>query len=226
MPRAKRALNLLLGALAAIGLFATALPALAALQEGVDYRALAPRRLESSTAAPGKIEVVEFFSYACPHCNEFYPKLNAWLARQPKDVVLRRVPVGFERPQWVSLERAYYALQATGDLDRLDGALFHAIHEQHQLLFDEKALADWIGKNGGSGDQFVIAYTSFGVNNQTNQADQMAMDYEIDAVPTLVVAGKYVPLGDDHTEILKNADQLIVKVRAERAAAKRAPKAK
>jgi thiol:disulfide interchange protein DsbA len=225
MPRSQHVLNPVLGALAAIGLFATALPALAALQEGVDYRALQPARPEPSTAAPGKIEVVEFFSYACPHCNEFYPKLNAWLARQPKDVTLRRVPVGFERPPWVSLERAYYALQATGDLAKLDGALFHAIHEQHQLLFDEKALADWVGKNGGSADQFASAYTSFGVNNQTDQADQMAMDYEIDAVPTLVVAGKYVPLGDEHTEILKNADQLIMKVRAERAAAKRAPKA-
>jgi thiol:disulfide interchange protein DsbA len=226
MPRPKHGLTRVLGALAAIGLFASALPALAALQEGVDYRALQSQPPQSSSAGPGKIEVVEFFSYACPHCNEFYPKLNAWLARQPKDVVLRRVPVGFERPPWVNLERAYYALEATGDLEKLDGALFHAIHEQHELLFDEKALADWVGKNGGSAGQFATAYSSFGVNNQTAQADQMAMDYEVDAVPTLVVAGKYVPLGNEHTEILKNADQLIAKVRAERAAAKRAPKAK
>jgi thiol:disulfide interchange protein DsbA len=226
MPRSKHVLAPVLAALAAVGLFATALPALAALQEGVDYRALQPQPPEPSSAGPGKIEVVEFFSYACPHCNEFYPKLNAWLARQQKDVVLRRVPVGFERPPWVSLERAYYALQATGDLEKLDGALFHAIHEQNQPLFDEKALADWVGKNGGSAENFATAYASFGVNNQTLQADQMAMDYEVDAVPTLVVAGKYVPLGSDHAEILKNADGLIVKVRAERAAAKRAPKAK
>jgi thiol:disulfide interchange protein DsbA len=211
----------MLSTLAAVVLL-VAFPA-AALQEGVDYRLVQPPQ---HSASPGKIEVVEFFSYACPHCNEFYPKLNAWLARQPKDVVLRRVPVGFDRPQWVNLERAYYALEATGDLGKLDGALFHAIHEEHKQLFDEEALADWVGKQGGNADKFASAYTSFGVNNETVQADQMAMAYGIDGVPTLAIDGRYVAIGHDHDEILRNVDQLIAKVRAERAAAKPAPKGK
>jgi protein dithiol oxidoreductase (disulfide-forming) len=188
--------------------------------EGRDYRTLNPPR--PTTSPPGKIEVTEFFSYGCPHCNDFYPLLTAWLARQPKDVVLERVPVGFGRPQWVNLARAYYALLATGQLERLDGALFHAIHEEHLQLYDLESLATWVGKHGGNADKFTNAYTSFGVNNQTVQADQMAEDYQVTGIPTLAVNGRYVVLGaeqaaDEHAaflELLKTADKVIAMARA------------
>ena len=200
-----------------LALVLCAAPALAgAQQEGTDFRSLTPAR---PTENPGKIEVLEFFSYACPHCNEFYPQLHAWLALQKKDVVLRRVPVSFDRPPWMNLARAYYAMQATGVLEKLDGALFAAIHDRHESLFDEQTLADWIGKNGGSPDRFTTAYTSFAVNNQTVQADAMAQDYGVEGVPMLAVDGKYVALGNTFPEILKNTDMLIAKVRAEHAAA-------
>src|SRR2546425_874564 len=106
-------------------------------------------------ASPGKIEVIEFFSYMCPHCKEFYPLVSTWAAKLPRNVVFRRVPVGFNRPAWINLVRAYYALQVGGDLDKLDGALFHAIHDEHLQLFDEQSLADWVGKNGGHEEQFA-----------------------------------------------------------------------
>src|SRR5271170_2011412 len=122
-------------------------PAAWAQVEGTNYKVLTPSQ---PTQSPGKIEVVEFFSYACPHCAEFYPLVSTWLAMQPKDVAFRRVPVGFERPPWINLQRAYFALLASGDFNRLDGALFAAIHQQQQPLFDEAALADWVGKNGGN----------------------------------------------------------------------------
>ena len=98
-----------------------------------EYRLLAAPQ---PTASPGKIEVLELFSYGCPHCSEFYPLLNAWLAKQPKDVVLRREALSLGREAWVNLARAYYALKVTGDLPKLDGALFHALHEEHLPLFD------------------------------------------------------------------------------------------
>ena len=70
--------------------------------------------------------------------------------------------------------------------------MFRAIHEDHQNLFDEQSIADWVGRQGGDAVRFANAYVSFGVNNETVQADQMAEDYGIDAVPTLVVNGRYV----------------------------------
>jgi protein dithiol oxidoreductase (disulfide-forming) len=212
----RRNVCLALAALGTLPLLASA--PLGAQQEGTDFRRIVPRQ---PTDTPGKIEVTEFFSYACPHCNEFYPLLTAWIAQQPKDVVLRRVPVGFGRPPWENLQRAFYALKASGDYDRIDAALFNAIHEKHELLqVDEPTLAEWVGKNGGSADKFAAAYTSFSVNNATVQADKMAEDYGVDAVPTMAVNGEYVALGDSFPEILSNTTHLVAKVRAERAAAR------
>jgi protein dithiol oxidoreductase (disulfide-forming) len=223
-----RAVALALGALVAIAL-GTGAPA-AAQEEGKDFRTLTPAR---PTASPGKIEVIEFFSYACPHCAHFFPLVNAWQAKLPKDVAFRRVPVGFGRQEWVNLQRTYYALQATGDLARLDGALFYAIHEEQQPLVYEPTIAEWVGKNGGDAEKFATAYTSFGVNNETVQADQMAQDYAIDSIPAMAVDGKYVALADPQRgevgylqQLLENTDKLIARVRADHARAGPASKQK
>ncbi len=226
MPNSLRAVTLTLCAL--IALLAIDPARAEALKEGTDFRALTP---PLPTNDPGKIEVIEFFSYACPHCANFYPLVASWEARLPKDVVFRRVPVGFQRPAWVNLQRVFYALQADGDLARLDGLLFKAIHEEQQPLFEEPRIADWIAKSGGNADKFAAAYASFGVNNQTVQADQMAEDYRIDSVPSMAVDGKYVAMSDPAngempylTQLLATVDKLIAKVRAEHAAAKPAAK--
>jgi protein dithiol oxidoreductase (disulfide-forming) len=193
--------------------------AAAQLVEGTDYRTLTPAQ---PTSSPGKIEVVEFFSYACPHCNKFYPLVSAWAAKLPKDVVFKRVPVGYERPQWLNLSRAYYALLATGDFARLDGPLFHAIHDEQLPLFDEQSIADWVGKHGGNADKFENAYVSFGVNNQTVQADQMVEDYQIGGIPALAVNGRYVVISPGEAtdeeatfrELLTRTDKVIAMARA------------
>ena len=184
--------------------------------EGTDYRKIDPPQ---PTMSPGKIEVIEFFSYMCPHCNEFYPLVTTWAAKLPRNVVFRRVPVGFSRPPWINLARAYYALQASGDLDKLDGALFRAIHEEHLQLFDEPSLAEWVARNGGNADKFAAAYSSFGVNNQTVQADQLVESYRIAAVPTMAVNGEYQAMGKNLAEILANTDRLIAQVQTEARAA-------
>ncbi len=170
---------------------------------------------------PGKIEVIEFFSYGCPHCAEFAPLVSTWTSTLPRDVVFRRVPVGFNRPAWVNLQRAWYALVASGDVATLDAALFKAIHEQHLQLFDAESLTDWVGKNGGHADKFAAAYASFGVNNQTVQADETAERYHIDSIPTLAVNGEYAAQGSTFSEILANTSRLIDKVRAEHARPKK-----
>jgi protein dithiol oxidoreductase (disulfide-forming) len=206
---------LLLAAICAVA----ALPVRAspAAVEGTDYRVIPSPQ---PTSNPGKIEVIEFFSYACPHCNDFYPLVSTWAAKLPKDVVFNRVPVGFGRPVWMNLARAYYALKASGDFDKLDGLLFHGLHEEHLNLVDEGSLADWVGKQGGHADKFAAAYTSFGVNNDTERADEMVQSYTVDAVPTLAVNGRYIVLGDSYTQILANADKVIAMVRANQAAPK------
>lgn len=218
MPSRVRSLTPAVLCLAAAALCSGA-PARAQLVEGHDYRLLTPPR---PTSSPGKIEVVEFFSYGCPHCANFNPLVTAWVARQPKDVAFRRVPVSYGRPPWMNLSRAYYALEATGDLRKLDAPLFRAIHDDHQNLFDEQSIADWVGRQGGDAARFANAYVSFGVNNQTVQADQMAEDYRIDAIPTLAVNGRYVVISpteaadEEQTfrELLVLTDKVIAMARA------------
>ena len=200
----------------AVALAVVSFAADAAAVEGIDYRKIDPPQHSSTT---NKIEVLEFFSYGCPHCNEFYPLVNGWAAKLPKDVVFKRVATGLGRMPWTNLAKMYYALESTGDLTRLDGQIFHAIHEEHLPLFDEKAISDWVAKHGVDPAKFKLAFESFGVTTKANQAEDMVESYKIEGVPTLTVDGKYVVLGNSFEEMLTNADTVIALDRAERAAA-------
>jgi protein dithiol oxidoreductase (disulfide-forming) len=178
---------------------------------GHDYMVLAvPQRQETS----GKIEVIEFFSWGCPHCYEFYPMLARWKATLPKDATFKRVPVGLGHPEWDNLARAYYALQSTGDAARLDSQIFEAIHKEHVSLFDEQSITAWVGKHGVNVAKFTEAYRSFGVNTSVGQAEEAAVGYRVAGIPTIAVAGKYTVTGD-HKTILTVSDELIAKARAE-----------
>jgi protein dithiol oxidoreductase (disulfide-forming) len=183
----------------------------ASIVAGHDYVVLdAPQRQETN----GKIEVVEFFSWGCPHCYEFYPMLSRWAAALPKDATLRRVPVGLGHPEWEALAKAYYALQATGDLDRLDSQIFEDIHKNHVWLYNEASITAWVGKHGVNVAKFTAAYRSFGVNTSAGQAEQRSVDYRIPGVPALAIAGKYMVEGGDHAKMLATSDELIAMERA------------
>lgn len=184
------------------------------LQAGRDYVALtAPQ----PTEAAGKVEVLEFFSYMCPHCAHFEPVLSKWLKAQPKDVVFRRVPVIF-RPQWDAPARLFFTLETLGELERLQVAAFSAIHESHIDLSTEAAVVDWAAKNGIDRKKFADVYGSFAVQSKAQRAKQMQGAYSIPGVPTLVVAGKYrTPdnFSGSQEDLLKVVDGLIAKARSE-----------
>jgi thiol:disulfide interchange protein DsbA len=184
----------------------------ASIIAGHDYVVLStPQRQESNR----KIEVVEFFSWGCPHCYEFYPKLSRWLSTLPKDTSFKRVPVGLGHPEWEALAKAYYALQSTGDVDRLDSQIFEDIHKNHVWLYDEQSITTWVGKHGVNLPKFTDAFRSFNVNMSAGQAEQRAEDYRIPGVPALTIAGKYLVEGAEHAKMLSTSDQLILMVRAE-----------
>lgn len=100
------------------------------------------------TESAGKIEVLEFFSYGCPHCADFNPLLSLWADKLPADVVLKKVPVSFGRAAWGNAAKLYYALQTTGDLQRLENKVFQAIHKDRTNLFEEKSIKSWVAANG------------------------------------------------------------------------------
>jgi thiol:disulfide interchange protein DsbA len=182
--------------------------------QGRDYRLLTPARPTIST---GKIEVIEFFSYGCPHCAELHPAISKWAAALPADTAFVRVPVAFGRREWGQLVRAFYALEATGDLAKVDGPLFEAIHKQRKALVNEESLAAWIAQNGGNATKFREAFNSFDVSRKSSQAEQLSRDYQVSGVPQLTVNGKYVVLGQTFDDMLRITNELLAK---ERTAAK------
>jgi thiol:disulfide interchange protein DsbA len=175
------------------GLAGAALPVCAApLQQGRDYDPIQPPQPGESA---GKIEVLEFFSYGCPHCKDFHPLVMAWAAKLPKDVSFKRVPVTFGRAAWTNLARLYHSLQTSGDLARLDTAVFSAIHEQRVDLYTDKSILAWVKGQGVDTKSFAAAFDSFGVNTQVARDEQLVKNYKVQGVPLLTVAGHYAVTG-------------------------------
>jgi len=185
--------------------------AYAEIVQGRDYEVLPSPQ---TTDSPDKIEVIEFFSYACPHCAEFHPSVTKWAKALPDDAVFIRVPVSFGRVHWGQLVRAYYALEATGDLHQLDDALFEAIHREGRPLFSEDALAAWVGEKGGDADKFRQAFNSREVSQKSLRAEQLTRAYRVSGVPQIAVNGKYLARGRTHADTLRIADELVAHERA------------
>jgi thiol:disulfide interchange protein DsbA len=146
------------------------------------------------SAPAGKIEVVEFFSYGCPHCYALEPTLEAWAKRLPADVVFKRVPVGFNA-LYENYQKIFYALEAMGQVEQMHGKVFNAIHQQRQRLDKEADIAAFMTANGIDGAKFIELYKSFGVQAKAKQAQQLANSYKIDGVPAMGVQGRFVTSG-------------------------------
>ena len=200
-----------------LGLAAAALgvPAAADMVEGKNYfRLKAPVPVETGK----KIEVIEFFSYGCPHCAELEKYLIPWRAKLPQDVQFRRVPVMFQ-DRWVNLGKIYYTLDALGEEEKLSPDVFAAIHGQNVSLWNDKTFFDWAASKGLDRKKVEDVYGSFAISGKMNRARQQAQLFDIQSVPTVVVDGKFVTGSDKvgtHAQLPAALDELIVKARAER----------
>jgi thiol:disulfide interchange protein DsbA len=170
------------------------------------------------TEVAGKVEVIEFFSYGCPHCSDFEPLLNAWTKNLPGDVNFVKVPITFNRPEWTTLARLYYALEVMGEAAKQGPAVFKAIHEQKRPLHQEDALMEWVAASGIDSKRFNEAYKSFGVQSKVQRANQIAAAYKISGVPMMAVDGHYLisaSTAGGYGQMLKSVDQLIARARTE-----------
>ncbi len=172
----------------ALLLFSVVGAAAAAAQAGKDYSAINPPQ---PTDTGSKVEVIEFFSYACPHCNHLEPGLEAWSKRVPANVVLHRVPVTFGRPDWVALVKLYYTLETMGVADKMNAKVFSAIHDAHQTLNNAESCTNWAASQGLDARKFADVFNSFGVQAKVQRANAKAAAYAVDGVPMLVVDGKF-----------------------------------
>jgi protein dithiol oxidoreductase (disulfide-forming) len=141
-------------------------------------------------APAGKIEVVEFFWYNCPHCNAFEPAFEEWVKRVPKDVMVRRVPIAF-RADFQPQQRLYYTLEALGLVEKLTPKVFAAIHAEKQKLDSADQITEWVVKQGVDKTKFLEQFNSFTVANKASKATQLQNAYQIEGVPALGVAGRF-----------------------------------
>lgn len=142
------------------------------------------------TEPKGKVEVIEFFMYTCPHCNNFEPALEAWLKKLPKDVVFKRAPLAFH-PKVMPLQRLYFTLEAMGKVDSHHKQVFDAIHNQKQKLETPEQIAAWASKAGLDAKTFNDTFQSFAVAGKVSRARQMQDQYRVEGVPALAVGGRY-----------------------------------
>jgi thiol:disulfide interchange protein DsbA len=187
----RRDFSLLAGgaAVASTTLWSAAAHADAAKPEaGTDYLVVDPRAPVEAPA--GKVEVVEFFWYSCPHCNAFEPMLEGWIKQLPKDVAFRRVPVAF-RDDFVPQQRLFYALDAMGLVDKLHAKVFAAIHVEKQDLSKAPAILAWVGKQGVDVAKFTEQFNSFSVAAKASKGTQLQNSYKVEGVPALGVAGRF-----------------------------------
>ncbi|HEX7387158.1 MAG TPA: thiol:disulfide interchange protein DsbA/DsbL [Castellaniella sp.] len=139
---------------------------------------------------PGKVEVLEFYAYSCPHCNAVEPLVIQWLKTAPKDMVFKYVPVAFNASMQ-DQQKLYYTLEAMDRLD-LHMAVFNAIHKEHKQIFTEPQIIDWAVSQGLDRKTFTDTFNSFGVQTKVKRADELTKAYKIDGTPTFAIGGKYL----------------------------------
>jgi thiol:disulfide interchange protein DsbA len=179
--------------------------------EGKDYVKLkTPLQMPKT----GKVEVVEFFWYACPHCFAFEPAIEPWISKMPADVHFRRVPVAFDALKETH-QQIYYTWEALGLVDAMHAKTFNRFHVQHKPINRESDMLEFAQESGLDVAKVKAAWESFGVQTKMRKAKQESDDYEIDGVPEIGIQGRFTtsPTMGGPTGCLATADQLINLVR-------------
>lgn len=183
--------------------------------EGRDYTVVSPVQ----TTAKDKIEVLEFFSYQCAHCNSFAPALDAWSKKLPRDVSFSREAVTIGHGPWIPAARTFYTLQALGKLEALDAGVFKAIHQQGARFEAPSNIEAWMAQQKLPVEEFRRAYNSFGVETKVRRAETLSRTYRVPGIPTLIIDGKYlvaIASNVDYGAQLANVDALIARARADK----------
>jgi thiol:disulfide interchange protein DsbA len=166
-----------------------------AFSAGKDYIQLGKPAPVDSPA--GKVEVIEFFSYNCPHCAAFESQLEAWIKKLPPQVAFRRVPVAFVGRDVESKQRMYYSLEAMGKVDEMQLKIFDAIHRERQPIEGDDAIIAWAGKQKElDGKKFADMFKSFSVASKVKRATQLQNEYQVSGVPAFGVAGRWYVDGE------------------------------
>jgi len=184
------------------------------LLEGADYTPIP----QQPVADPRRIEVVEFFYYGCRWCNELQPHLEEWLRRKPADVDFRYQPA-IRNTRWLVLTKAFFALQALGELPRLHARVYRAYHRDNVNLEDEAVLTGWVLKQGIELKPFEELMRAPETMAKVEAARADTYAYQIETTPSIVVNGRYLTssgMAGGVVELVQVLEDLIVFARQQR----------
>jgi len=195
--------------LGALSLLPLSAQAATSFKEGTHYMRLSkPVAIDVAT---GQVEVLEFFAYTCIHCYRFESDFDRWAKAQPKQVVVKRVPVAFN-PAMEPLQRLYYALETMGEVERLHTKVFAAFHKDRLRLLDDASITAWVAKQGVDMTAFNAAFKGFSAGGRARRASQLADAYGLEGTPALGINGQfYIPGQGPKT--LEIADDLLASIR-------------
>lgn len=181
----------------------------------------APMNPPQATEGGGKVEVIEFFWYGCPHCYHLEPALNTWVKNAPKDVTFKRIPA-VPSPSWEPLAQVYYTIEAMGLLEQYHAKIFDAIHKENQNLGNKNVREKWLAANGIDPAKYAEVEKSFSVASKVQRAKQLTAAYKVDSVPRLVVNGRYFTgpelAGGADQRMTAALDEMIAVARKQKAA--------
>ena len=182
--------------------------------EGEHYEVLP---ISVDAGEEGAVEVVEVFSYACIHCFNFEPSIEAWRERQDDTVTFNRLPAVFNA-DWELMAQAFYTAQTLGVGPAVHMPIFEGIHVNRQDLRRPELLSDLFESNAGvSTEDFETAYGSFSVRSRVEQAKAKVRAYRVTGVPSMIVNGKYRVDGrmaGSNTRMLEVVDYLVKREQA------------
>ena len=180
-----------------------------------EYRLIPQQPTQSGT----KIEVIEFFFYGCPYCNELQAPLTEWRKQLPDDVEFRRIPA-VHRTTWVPLTKTYFTLEEMRALEKLHSAIYRAYHEDKLSLSQQSVMFDWASNHGLDARKFAEIYVSSKTAAKVARATKFTKDYQIPGTPSLVVDGKYLTssaMTEEVIDVIPVLDYLIDRARKDRA---------
>ena len=156
-------------------------------RQNIEYRLIPAQPVETGA----NIEVIDFFWYGCPYCNELQPALEEWIKKKPADVTVRRVPV-ILKDNWAPHARIYYTLDLLGEVERLHLKVYHGYHVEELAMSKPDVMEQWASKNGIERRRWVDAYFSPEVDGRIARAFQATKRYDIQGTPSVVVDGRYL----------------------------------
>lgn len=168
-------------------LFSTPLLAQETFQAGKDFALIEPAQATSGN----KVEVVEVFSYMCPHCNTFEPFIDNWKKNMPEQASFEAMPATFNRGSWEVAGRLHYTADVLGLLDKVHGDIFSRIHNKREYFRSVDDVVSFLANYGADEAMVRKTFTSFAVETKLRRAQNLIPKYGVTGVPTIIVNGKY-----------------------------------